>query len=397
MHKQALPKWWFGLTHAVLIGLIATACGPAATPQVIKETVVVPVEVTKQVEVQVAVTATPAPVKVPKVALIMSGKREDQSWNQFMADSVQRLADEGKLEASFAEDVTPADFERVAGDYASQNYDLIIGHTSDFSEAALKVAAAYPDVKFGITGATTFLPNLAGLNNWTHNASAVAGYLAAKLTKTGTVGIIGAFAFPTQFVAHEGFKFGVYKANQETLRANRDATQVNCLETFTNTWFDTALGFEAAQAQMDQGADYIYITASGAGFGVIQAAEQTQTAKVIGSFVDMNAFAPDVVVTSVERLADAPLAAMLYDIQTGRFVGKDYAFDLINGGTRLSPYHNFDSEIPQEVKDQVAAFQANIVAGKGAFIVPFVTAKLGGETSCEAPIPAPTPVPTATP
>lgn len=394
MHKQALPKWWFALTLAILIGLIVTACGPAATPQVIKETVVVPVEVTKQVEVQVAVTVTPASVKVPKVALIMSGKREDQSWNQFMADSVQRLADEGQLEASFAEDVTPADFERVAGDYASQgDYDLIIGHTSDFSEAALKVAAAYPDVNFAVTGATTFLPNMAGLNNWTHNSSAVAGYLAAKLTKTGVVGIVGAFAFPTQFVAHEGFKFGVYKANQELLKANRDATQVHCLETFTNTWFDTALGFEAAQAQMDQGADIIYITASGSGFGVIQAAEQTKKAEVIGSFVDMNAFAPDVVITSVERLADPPLKAILYDIQTGRFVGKDYAFDLINGGTALSPYHNFDSEIAQEVKDQVAAFQANVVAGKGAFIVPFVTAKLGGPTGCEAPIPAPTATP----
>jgi len=391
--KQLQRKWWSGLALFVAAALVLAACAPAApaatsVPQIIRETVEVPVEVTKQVEVVVEVTAVPEPVKVPKVALIMSGKREDQSWNQFMADGVQRLADAGQIEASFAEDVTPADFERVAGDYASQNYDLIIGHTSDFSEAALKVAAAYPDQKFAVTGATTFLPNLAGLNNWTHNSSAVAGYLAAKLTKTGVVGIVGAFSFPTQLVAHEGFKFGVWKANKETLAANRDATQVHCLETFTNTWFDTALGFEAAQAQMDQDADVIYITASGAGFGVIQAAEQTKKALVIGSFVDMNAFAPDVVVTSVERLADAPLGAMVYDIQTGRFVGKDYAFDLINGGTQLSPYHNFDSEIPQDVKDKVAAFQSDVVAGKGAFIVPFVTAKLGGETGCEAPIPA---------
>lgn len=381
--KQLQRMWWSGLALFVVAAVVLVACGPAPTPQVIKETV----EVTKEVQVEVAVTATPEPVKIPKVALIMSGKREDQSWNQFMADSVQRLADQGKIEAVFAEDVAPADFERVAGDYASQGFDLIVAHTSDYTEAALKVAAAYPDVKFAVTGATQFLPNMAGLNNWTHESSAVAGYLAAQLTKTKVVGIVGAFAFPTQFVAHEGFKFGVFKANQEFLKADPKATQVRCLETFTNTWFDTALGFEAAKAQMDQGADYLYITASGAGFGVIQAAEETKKARVIGSFVDMNAFAPDVVITSVERLADVPLEAILFDIQTGRFKGQDYAFSLTNGGTALSPYHNFESEIPQEVKDKVAAFQANIIAGKGAFRVPFVTAKLGGETGCEAPVP----------
>jgi basic membrane protein A len=390
--KQPKNKRWLGFSLLALIGLIITACAPAATatPEVIRETVEVPVEVTQQVnatvEVNVVVTATPEPAKIPRVALIMSGKREDQSWNQFMADDVQKLADEGKIEASFAEDVTPADFERVAGDYASQNYDLIIGHTSDFTEAGLKVAADYPNVDFAITGATQFLPNLAGLNNWTHDSSAVAGYLAAQLTQTNVVGIVGAFAYPTQFVAHEGFKYGVYQANAERLKADASATQVHCLETFTNTWFDTALGFEAAKAQMDQGADYIYITASGAGFGVIQAAEETKQAKIIGSFTDMNPFAPDVVITSVERLAAAPLEAILADIKDGRFQGKDYGFNLTNGGTALAPYHNFDSEIPQEVKDKVQAFQDAIIAGQ--IRVPFVTAKLGGETGCEAPVPS---------
>jgi basic membrane protein A len=394
--KQAQRKLWIGFTLLAAIGLVMSACGPAPTPVVVRETVEVPVEVevqvTQEVEVETVVTATAAPIEVPQVALIMSGKREDQTWNQFMADSVQRLADEGKIEASFAEDVTPADFERVAGDYASQGYDLIIAHTSDYTEAALKVAAEYPEVYFAVTGATQFLPNMAGLNNWTHDASAVAGYLAAHLTESNTVGIIGAFAFPTQFVAHEGFKYGVFRANQERLNADRTATQVHCLETFTNTWFDNALGFEAAKAQMDQGADVLYLTLSGGGIGVIQAAEETGTARVIGAFTDMNAFAPDVVVTSVERLADVPLQAILFDIQNGRFEGKDYGFNLTNGGTALSPYHNFDSEIPQDVKDKVQAFQGRIIAGQVR--VPFVTAKLGGETGCEAPIP---PEPTATP
>ncbi|HZQ06318.1 MAG TPA: BMP family protein [Anaerolineae bacterium] len=372
-------KVWAGVLVAVAFSLFA-ACAPVAAPapQVVKETVVVPQTV--------VVPPTGAAASVPRVALIMSGKRADQSWNQYMSDDVSQLEKDGKIQVSYAEDVTPADFERVAGDYASQNYDLIIAHTADFTEAALKVAKQYPNVKFAITGGTQFLPNVAGLNTWNHMSAAAAGYLAALLSKTKTVGIVGAFAYPTQFVAHEGFKFGVFRANQEALKADKTAKQVHCLETFTNTWFDTALGYEAAKAQMDQGADYIYISASGAGFGVIKAAEETKKAYVIGSFVDMNPFAPDVIVTSDVRHALLPLEAVLADIQAGKFEGKDYSFDLTNGGTSLAPYHNFDSQIPQDVKDKVRKFEQGIISRQ--ILVPFVTAKLAGETKCEAPIPS---------
>lgn len=390
MSKQATRKWWLAISMLAVASFVIAACGPAATPETIIQEVevtrevevVVTQEVQVQVEVPVEVTPTPAPVEIPRVAVIYSGKAQDQSWNQFMYNDVEALAAQGVLELSNAEDVTPADFERVASDYAEQGYDLIIGHTSDFVEPAIKVATEYPDVNFAITGATDFLPNLAGLNNWGHQTSALAGALAAMMTETGVVGIVGGFASPTQFVYHEGFKFGVYMVNRDNLEADPAAEQVSCLETFSGTWFDAAIGYEAGIAQMDQGADWIYITLSGPGFGVIQAAEETGKAKVIGTFVDMNEFAPDVVVTSVERHAALPLEAILNDIRNGTFTGKDYSFDETNGGTALSPFHNWEDQIPAEVKARLADYRQKIVSGVGRYRVPFVTAKLGGETGC---------------
>jgi basic membrane protein A len=402
MYMKIPRKWGLGIILAILVGLGVAACGAPAQPEtvtkvetvVVKETVEVEKEVVKEVvqtvEVikEVAVVATPEPVETPKVALIVSGQAQDQSWNQFMYNDAQALADRGEIELSVAEDVTPADFERVAADYADQGYDLIVGHTSDYLEPAIKVATEYPDIDFAITGATDFLPNLAGLNNWGHQTSALAGALAAMMTETGKVGIVGGFASPTQFVYHEGFKFGVYMVNRDNLEADPNAEQVECLETFTGTWFDSAIGYEAGIAQMDQGADWIYISLSGPGFGVIQAAQETGKAKVIGTFVDMNEFAPDVVVTSVERHADLPLQAILADIRNGTFTGKDYSFDHTNGGTALSPLHNWEDKIPDEVKERLADYEKKIVSGQGAYRVPFVTAKLGGETGCTVQSPS---------
>lgn len=395
MFRRAERKRWLAISLLATASFIVAACGGAATPEVVVQEVEVTrevdvvqevqVEVTREVQVEVEVLPTEAPVVTPRVAVIFSGAAEDQSWNQFMYNDALILQDEGKIELAIAEDVTTADFERVAADFAEQGYDLIIGHTSDYVEPAIKVATDFPDTNFAITGATDFLPNLAGLNNWGHQTSALAGALAAMMTETGTVGIVGGFASPTQFVYHEGFKFGVYIVNRDNLAADPDSRQVNCLETFTGTWWDAALGYEAGIAQMDQGADWIYITLSGPGFGVIQASEETGGAKVIGSFVDMNEFAPDVVVTSVERHAKVPFEAILADIQNGTFTGKDYFFDHTNGGTSLSPFHNWEGQIPADVQERLADYEDKIVSGVGKYRVPFVTAKLGGETGCTAP------------
>lgn len=401
MFRKMSFSWRSGIPIILLLSLILAACTSTAEPETIIEQVEVTrvvtevvtqvvtevvevegeaVEVTRVVEVEVE---PEAPVlETPKVAVLFSGAAQDQSWNQFMFNDAQILADAGEIELSIAEDVSTADFERVATDFAEEDFDLIVGHTSDYVEPAIKVATAFPDVNFAVTGATDFLPNLAGLNNWGHQTSALAGALAAMMSESGTVGIIGGFASPTQFVYHEGFKFGVYLVNRDNLEADPDAEQVGCLETFTGTWFDAALGYEAGIAQMDQGADWIYITLSGPGFGVIQAAEETRESKVIGSFVDMNEFAPDVVVTSVERRADAPFTAILDDIKNGTFTGKDYFFDHTNGGTALSPFHNFEDQIPDDVKARLDDLEQKIVSGQGRYRVPFVTAKLGGETAC---------------
>lgn len=383
MFERVSRKWLRVTSFMVLGGLLVGACATAAEP----ETIIQEIEVTREVEVEVIkeveVEALPPVAETPRVAVIFSGAAQDQSWNQFMYNDAVALDEAGDIELAFADEVTTADFERVATDFAEQGYDLIIGHTSDYVEPAIKVATAFPDVRFAITGATDYLPNLAGFNNWTHQTAALAGALAAMMTETGTVGIVGGFASPTQFVAHEGFKFGVYVINRDNLAADPDTRQVECLETFTGTWWDAALGYEAGISQMDQGADWIYITLSGPGFGVIQASQEAENgAKVIGSFVDMNPFAPDVVVTSVERLAAVPFKAMLADIAAGTFTGKDYFFDQTNGGTRLSPFNNWEDKIPQDVKDRLADIENKIVSGVGAYRVPFVTAKLGGETGC---------------
>ncbi|MDP8214169.1 MAG: BMP family ABC transporter substrate-binding protein, partial [Candidatus Euphemobacter frigidus] len=79
----------------------------------------------------VSIAATATKEKPLKVALILPGKKDDVSWNQAMYESAKalekKLGDKGKV--TITENVYEvADIEPALRDFASEGYDVIIGH-----------------------------------------------------------------------------------------------------------------------------------------------------------------------------------------------------------------------------------------------------------------------------
>ncbi|MBI3764466.1 MAG: BMP family protein [Chloroflexi bacterium] len=331
-----LNRWLVRIPLA--LGLLLAACAPAATP-----------------------APTAAPTAEPfKVALIVTSTLADGSWNQFQYESMKEIEKTPGVKVSYSENVAIPDFERVAGDYCRQGYDLIIAHTFDYQEPALKVAKTCPKTKFAVTGGWMFDTNVAGLGVWPCEGGYLAGVLGGLMTKTNKVGLIGGFnSAPTQVCFHEAFKQGVKSAN-----ANADI-----VETWTGTWYDVAIGYEAANAQIDNGVDFIAISLSGPGFGAIDAAKDhnakgASKVYVVGAFVDMNSRAPDTVISSTIWLTTQPTLKLIDIIRQGKFEGKSYDFFMADGSTDLAPYHQLDSVVPQDVKDKVATARQDIVSGK---------------------------------
>lgn len=358
--KNRNNRWFISLM--LLLAMVLAACGPAATPA--------PTEAPPApTEPPPAPTEPPPPTPEPfKIALIVSSELADGSWNQFQYESMQEIAKMPGYEVSYSENVDIPDFERVAGDYCRQGYDLIIAHTFDYQEPALKVAENCPDTKIAVQGGWEFAENVAGLTIWPCETGYLAGVLGGLMTETNKLGLVGGFAYaPTQVCVHEAFKEGARSVNPD----------VEISETWTGTWFDVALGYEAASAQIDDGVDFIAISLSGPGFGAIDAAKDHNAegagAKVyvVGAFVDMNERAPDTVITSALWRSTQPTLTLLETIRAGEFEGKNYEFFMADGATDLAPYHSLESEIPQEVKDQVAQTRQDILDGK--LEVPIIT------------------------
>ena len=304
---------------------------------------------------------SPSPTSKPfKVALIVAGELADGSWNQFQYDSMKEIEETTDIKVSYSENVDIPDFERVAGDYCRQNYDLIIAHTFDYQEPALKVAKNCPNTKIAVQGGWEFRDNVAGLTVWPCEGGYLAGVLGGLMTKTNKLGLIGGFAYaPTQLCFHEAFKAGAKSVNPD----------IQVEETWTGTWYDVAIGYEAANAQIDDGVDFIAISLSGPGFGAIDAAKDHNAKgtgnKVysVGAFVDMNSRAPDTVITSTVWKTTKPTLTLLNTIREGNFEGKNYEFFMKDGAADLAPYHDLADEIPQDVKDQVAKVRQDIIDG----------------------------------
>jgi basic membrane protein A len=48
----------------------------------------------------------------------------------------------------------------------------------------------------------------------------------------------------------------------------------------------------------------------------------------------------------------------------GKYSAEPYVGTLENEGVGLAPYHDFDGEVPQELKDEIDALKEQIISGE---------------------------------
>ncbi|NLC40605.1 MAG: BMP family ABC transporter substrate-binding protein, partial [Clostridiaceae bacterium] len=97
---------------------------------------------------------------VKKAALLLSGPANDQGWNAIAVAGLDALKEQHGVETAFMENVQVADMEAAYNDYASQGFDMVIGHGFQFGEPAAKVSVNYPDQFFMATESSSKSTNM---------------------------------------------------------------------------------------------------------------------------------------------------------------------------------------------------------------------------------------------
>jgi len=118
---------------------------------------------------------------------------------------------------------------------------------------------------------------------------------------------------------------------------------------------------------MDQGADIIMPVAGPVGGGTLAALEDRGTGLMIGVDSDWAVTNPDrakLVLTSVLKHMDATTFDVVKSVIDGTFTGGKFVGKLENKGVGLAPFHEFEDEISEELRAEVADLEAKLIAGE---------------------------------
>jgi basic membrane lipoprotein Med (substrate-binding protein (PBP1-ABC) superfamily) len=289
-----------------------------------------------------------------RVALLTPGPISDRSWNGGAYDGLMRIRDSLGAQVSHIQTRTPAEFEENFRQYGAQGYDLVFGHGFEFQEAALRVAPSYPRTIFVTTSGNSVRDNVAGMVFNMEDASYLAGIMAAGLTKTGIVALIGGSEFPPVKSSFEAFELGARSARPS----------ITALTSYLGTWDDVSAGKEQALALMNRRADVIFQNADAAGLGIFNAARERGGVYVFGTNSNQNDVAPTVVVASV--IIDLPhaLLSVAREVRDGRFTGRVIRLGGSEDVVSLVVNPALDSVIPASVKTAVDSMQRMMLDGR---------------------------------
>lgn len=284
-----------------------------------------------------------------RVALLTPGPISDQSWNASAYTGLSLIRDSLQADVRHVQTRTPAEFEENFRQYGAGGFNLVIGHGFEFQDAAQRVGPEYPSTTFVTTGGTGTGPNIAAMSFVFEEPSYLAGMVAASVSRTKILAVIGGTELPPVRASFDAFEAGAKSVDPS----------ITVLSAFIGNWEDAGAGKEQALALIARRADVIYQNADAAGLGVFQAVRESNGVWVFGSNADQNHIAPAVTLGSV--VIDVPRAFLLLarEVQSGTFVPRVVHFDTKSDVVRWVP----NPAIPP----LAAAVQARVDSVRTAF------------------------------
>jgi len=347
--------WLFAL---LLISALVLAACPAPAAPVADSDAAAPAEA--------APAATEAPAaEAPdfKIGLVTDvGRVNDRSFNQSAWEGVLKAqADLGLTEddVKYIETQDAKDYADNMGQFIDAGYNVIVTVGFALGDATIEAAKNNPDILF--IGVDQFqgeaLPNLAGLIFHEDQSGYLAGVLAASMTESGTIAaVLGTDLVPPVVAFNEGYIAGAKSVNPD----------INVISTYhpgeiSQAFVDPEWGAATAKQAIDQGADVVFGAGGITGNGALQEVATHEGLYCIGVDTDQWDTVPAAqpcLISSAMKLIVPGVAELITAAHDGTFSGGN-----VFGAAGLASFHDFESLIPQDVKDLLVATKAGLDDG----------------------------------
>jgi basic membrane lipoprotein Med (substrate-binding protein (PBP1-ABC) superfamily) len=304
--------------------------------------------------VVLAATAAAAPFRI---AVVMPSATTDMAFSQSMwsaLQSVQKaMGGESALVLKYSENMYKVpDAAAAVRDYASQGFDIVIAHGSQYGSSVQEIAPDFPDVTFAWgTDVNTFgLPNVYAYTAAAEQGGYVNGVMAARLTKSKKIGVTGPVEVGDAKTYIDGFGQGVQSVNPD----------IEVSKTWTGSFSDVALMAAAAKTHIANGAD-VLTGSSQSVVGSIGAAKDQGGVLWFGTQSNQAPLASRLVVASQVYDWTGMLRDIIAKHKAGTLGGITYTLTLSNGGLKIA--YNPSFSLPSSVKAAGDAAIKGIASG----------------------------------
>jgi basic membrane protein A and related proteins len=299
-----------------------------------------------------------------------SGGLEDRSFNQSTWEGLQQAEDELGVEAEALVSTSETDLAPNVRQAVESGCSLVVTVGWELADPTLEEAEANQDVSFAIVDEIVEAENVKPVVFDTAQASFLAGYLAAGVSRTGVVATFGGGNQPPVTLFMDGFVDGVAKYNEvhggEVRVLGWDKEQQD--GSFTGDFEDINKGKVLAEGFIDQGADVILPVAGQVGEGAAAAAVEQGATSVI--WVDSDGYETlpaelrPVVLTSVIKNTQQAMVEIVGAVRDGAFTREPYVGTLENGGVEIAPYHELESLVEPGLQGEIEGLRQAIIAGE---------------------------------
>lgn len=291
----------------------------------------------------------PAAPEVFRVAVVMPSAVSDMAFSQSMYDALLKIQEErgvSKFEFVFSENMFVVDDAAAAiRDYASQGYNLVIAHGSQYGSSVQEIAPDFPETSFawGTTVDTFGLDNVFAYEARAEEGGYVEGVMAAMLSQSATIGVVGPIETGDAKLYVDGFTAGVAATNADAV------VNTNWIGSFS----DVALASEAAQTHIGAGADVLTGTAQMV-VGAIGVAEENGVLW-FGTQSSQTSLAPSIVVANQVYHWEVVLNDMISLIEKGTYGGQSFEITLANSGlvVEFNDAYNLPADVKTAAEDAI--------------------------------------------
>jgi len=287
------------------------------------------------------------------------GEIDDKSFNQSAWEGVKQAESDLGATVDYVETKDAKDYGANIALFADKGYDVIVTVGFALGEATAEASAKYPDVNF--IGVDQFqveaIPNIAGLIFAEDKSGFLAGALAAMMTSSNKIAaVLGTDLVPPVVAFNEGYKGGAIYINPD----------IEVISTYHPGGLDVAFtdpewGGTTAKQALDQGADVVFGAGGKTGNGALMEVAGNEGKFCIGVDTDQWLTVPeahDCLISSAMKLIIPGVFGLVKQSSEGSFPAGNYV-----GPVGLAPFHDFDSVIPQDVKDKLEEIDKGLKDG----------------------------------